>query len=57
MSVSVSSIRFGKRRAQRKPPRLDAEIVFKNFMRALERLREPPRGGGPAAIGVTREKA
>jgi hypothetical protein len=46
-----------KRRTPRKPPRLEPDIVFKTFVRALQRLREPPRGGGPAAIGATREKA
>jgi hypothetical protein len=53
----LSPLHLKKRRAPRKPPRLEAEVVFKTFMRALERLRETPRGGGPAAIGATREKA
>jgi hypothetical protein len=57
MSLSVFPLRLAKRRAARRPPRLQAEIVFKGFVRALERLREEPRGGGPAAIGATREKA
>lgn len=57
MSVSVLPLRFAKRRAPRKPPRLEPEIVFKTFVRALQRLREPPQGGGPAAIGAAREKA
>jgi len=57
MSFLVFTPRFGKRRAARKPPRLEAEIVFKTFVRALERLRETPPGGGPTAIGATREKA
>ncbi|MBU3887454.1 MULTISPECIES: hypothetical protein [Methylosinus] len=57
MSVSVLPLRFAKRRAPRKPPRLEPEIVFKTFVRALQRLREPPHGGGPAAIGAAREKA
>ncbi|WP_018264294.1 hypothetical protein [Methylosinus sp. LW4] len=56
MSQSVSPLRFVKRRA-RKPPRLEPEVVFKTFVRALQRLREPQRGGGPAAIGATRETA
>lgn len=46
-----------RRRGARKPARLEAESVFKSFVRALERLRGSPRGGGPAAIGATREKA
>ncbi|WP_159730165.1 hypothetical protein [Methylosinus sp. Ce-a6] len=57
MSLSALPLRFVKRRAPRRPPRVEAEIVFKTFVRALERLREAPRGGGPAAIGATREKA
>jgi hypothetical protein len=57
MSLSALPLPFARRRAPRKPPRLEAEIVFKTFMRALERLREAPRGGGPAAIDATREKA
>jgi len=57
MNLSALPLRFAKRRAPRKPPRLEAEIVFKTFVRALERLRESPRGGGPMAIGAAREKA
>ncbi|WP_156968061.1 hypothetical protein [Methylosinus sp. PW1] len=56
MSLSALPFRILKRRAPRKPPRLAPDIVFKTFVRALQRLREPPRGGGPAAIGATREK-
>jgi hypothetical protein len=46
--------RLAKRRGARKP-RLDAETVFKTFVRTLERLREAPRGG--SAFDATREKA
>lgn len=50
---------FLKRPANRRarPRRDDPEAVFKNFVRALERLRAPMRGGGPAALAATREKA
>lgn len=57
MSVSAFPFRFVKRRAPRRPPRLEAELVFKTFVRALGRLREAPCGGGPATIAATREKA
>jgi hypothetical protein len=43
-----------KRRAVRKRPRLDAEIVFKTFVRALERLHERPRGD-PSTLATIRE--
>jgi hypothetical protein len=45
--------RFVKRRPARKAPQVDAELVFKTFVRALERLREGPR----APLATTREKA
>jgi hypothetical protein len=57
MSVSAFPFRFVKRRAPRRPSRLEAELVFKTFVRALGRLREAPSGGGPATIAATREKA
>ncbi|MBY6239745.1 hypothetical protein [Methylosinus sp. Sm6] len=53
MSLVISPPRFGRRRPARKTPRVDAEIVFKTFVRTLERLRETPR----APCAATREKA
>jgi hypothetical protein len=53
MTFASSYMRIIRRRATRKSPRADAEIVFKTFVRALERLREAPRGAGAS----TREKA
>lgn len=46
--------RLAKRRVARKP-RVDAETVFKTFVRTLERLREAPRGA--SAFDAIREKA
>lgn len=58
MSFDFSFSRMKRRANRRAPPRRDdAEAVFRNFVRALERLRSPPRGGGHAAIAATREKA
>lgn len=53
MSFVALPSRFGKRRPARKPPRVDAEIVFKTFVRVLARLREAPR----APLATMREKA
>jgi hypothetical protein len=53
MSFVTLPRRLGKRRPARKTPRVDSEMVFKTFVRALERLREAPR----APIVATREKA
>lgn len=55
----LQSLLQTKRRGPRRAPvkREDAEVVFKTFVRTLERLRAPPRGGGHAAIAATREKA
>lgn len=47
--------RGGKRRAARKP-RIDPEIVFKAFVRTLERLREAPRSSA-SDFAALREKA
>ena len=57
MSSSKFACSFARRRGARKSPRNEAELVFKTFVRALERLRDAPRSGGPAAIAATREKA
>lgn len=59
MSGLQSLLQRTKRRAPRRtqPKREDAEAVFKTFVRTLERLRAPARGGGHAAIAATREKA
>jgi hypothetical protein len=53
MSVVDSYARLTKRRPARKSARVDAELVFRTFVRALGRLREPPRAGAV----VPREKA
>ncbi|BGE84371.1 hypothetical protein Ms3S1_08070 [Methylosinus sp. 3S-1] len=43
MSFVALPSRLGKRRPARKTPRVDAEIVFKTFIRVLARLRAAPR--------------
>lgn len=45
-----------KRARRAAPYRDDPAVVFKTFVRLLERLRSAPRGGGHAAIAVSREK-
>ncbi|MBI1867708.1 MAG: histidine kinase [Methylocystis sp.] len=58
--MSANRLRFPwtKRRHGRRaaPYRDDPIVVFKTFVRLLERLRSAPRGGGCAAIAVSREK-
>lgn len=55
MSPSAINLRFARRRAARKAPRPDAELVFKTFVRALERLRATQRYVQDSL--ATREKA
>jgi hypothetical protein len=59
MSRLPSLLQRTKHRTPRRAAskREDAEAVFKDFVRTLERLRAPARGGGHAAIAATREKA
>jgi hypothetical protein len=52
MNWTAMHPRLARRRAARKP-RIDAEHVFKAFVRTLERLRETPR----APLAASREKA
>ncbi len=58
MNLLFAFVRRRKLHTRRRAsPRREPEMVFRAFVRALERLSHAPPGGAPANIGAMRDKA